>query len=195
MLNNFTFSLVILTNLKFKDTFKVFSDIKIWLESVQSQSNADANENENEIFIQLRDQLCGGFFLIFCQDFKESFEYLNEVKNFLVSEYFEALKVELDSKQQQQQQQQSTDALALTNTNNNNTPFLSYSAAVKILNQVSIENLKKFLLLFNEFAQGILEKLKVKHSLLVQIIRSNSRNLFLFCNRLVRILMQKLRIQ
>lgn len=177
----------------------MFSDIKIWLQSVQSQSNAITNENENEIFIQLRDQLCAGFFLIFCQDLKESFEYLNEVENVLVSEYFEALKVELESKQQQQQRK-STKALALTNinnnnNNNNNTPFLSYSATVKILNQISIENLKKFLLFFNEFAQGILEKLKVKHSLLVQIIRSNSRNLFLFCNRLVRILMQKLRIE
>lgn len=184
--------------MKYKETFKVFSDIKNWLEIIKSKSN-------EEIFIQLRDQLCAGFFLIFCEDVQESFEYLNEIENILVSEYFEALKGELENKKKQK----SIETLELKNNNNGmsmsiivNSAVFSFkpsflsatTATFNLLNHLSIENLKKFLLFFNEFAQKILEKLKNKYSLLVQIIRSNSRTFFLFCNRLVRILLKKLRI-
>ena len=84
---SYLFSLLILTNIKFEGNQEIFQDLKQWLQQTI--------QNPQENLIQLRDQLCAGFFLIFCSNFIDSFDYLEQVKNYLVPEYFEALKNEL----------------------------------------------------------------------------------------------------
>lgn len=163
-------SLLILTNLKFENGSGLFQELKDWLQLLTNNTEATATAIENSSsVIQIRDQLCAGFFLIYCKKYEESKGYLEQVEELILPEYFEALKGELEKRQQQQQ----------SVSNNNDTLYTKYS---------------KVLLFIKEFASALLEKMKTRHSLLVAAIRSNVKNFVLFCKKLIEILLRKLRI-
>lgn len=161
-------SLLILTNLKFENGSGLFQELKDWLQLLTNNTEATATAIENSSsVIQIRDQLCAGFFLIYCKKYEESKAYLEQVEELILPEYFEALKGELEKRQQQQ------------SVSNNDTLYTKYS---------------KVLLFIKEFASALLEKMKTRHSLLVAAIRSNVKNFVLFCKKLIEILLRKLRI-
>lgn len=161
-----------MTNLKFTETLSVLQDLKDWLK----ESNQLITEN-NEQIIQLRDQLCAGFFLIYCTSYETAQEHLEQVKESLVPEYFEALKEELHKRNQNEGHEQE---VIEAHNQNKITQIRSFIA--------------NFLLFIKEIALGLLEKMKSKHSLLVHAIKSSSKNFLLFCQRLIQVILVKLRI-
>lgn len=151
----------------------IFQDLKNWLRN----STKLISEND-EIVIQLRDQLCAGFFLIYCTKYEIARDHLFQVKELLVPEYFEALNEELDKRNQ-------------TEASNDNNKFITDNSSY--LNQLKILIIN-FCSSFKEFALNLLEKMKLKNYLLVNFIKSNSRNFLFFCQKLLNILLKKLRI-
>lgn len=169
----FHISLLILTNLKFENGSGLFQELKDWLQLLTNNTATEIQEQQeqNTSVIQIRDQLCAGFFLIYCKKYEESKGYLEQVEELILPEYFEALKGELEKRQQQQ--------IVSNNNNDISTLYTKYS---------------KVLLFIKEFASALLEKMKTRHSLLVAAIRSNVKNFVLFCKKLIEILLRKLRI-
>lgn len=167
--------MLVLTNLKCQDSSKIFESVQEWL---QITFNNSEFEDNNEI-TQLRDQICAGFFLIFCTDFGIATGHLENVKEFLVPEYFEALKGELEKRKED-----SCDNVLAASSNSNSLSFYGKS----------VEFVSKFLLFLNEIAHQLLDKMKQKHALLVAIIKSNYKNFVVFCQKLIQILISKLNI-
>ena len=179
-----SFSLLILTNLKFKEDFIIFKDLKDWLE----QSNQLLNSND-ESFIQLRDQLCAGFFLIYCKKCEISLKYLDQIKGLVVPEYFEALKEEV------QKRQNIDDDDAKDHVEDLKIRKGSSSAYIRgNIYEYSWDVVLNFWSFLAKFATGILDKMKTRHRLLVNLIQSNSKNFLLFCQKLLKVLLIKLRI-
>ena len=171
-------SLLILTNLKYEDNSALFHELKDWLQlQLQLQSKTSTEEQNN--IIQIRDQLCAGFFLIYCKKFEESRNFLEQVEDLILPEYFEALKGELEKRQQQEVE----NGKIIEATSWMNVQISKYSKL-----------LTNFLLYMKEFASALLEKMEIRHSLLVAAIRSNSKNFVLFCKKLIEILLKKMRI-
>ena len=146
----------------------MFQDLQQWLQQT--------TQNPQENLIQLRDQLCAGFFLIFCSNFIVSFDYLKKVQNYLVPEYFEALKSELEKREQE----------------NKSTTTTTKADDLKSVNP--IEKLQILFLFLKEIALNLLEKMKIRHRLLVFAIKSNTKNFLLFCKKLLQIILRKLKI-
>ena len=151
-------SLLILTNLKYENSQEIFQDIKNWLQQT--------SQNSEENLVQLKNQICAGFFLIFCTKFEIAIENLENVKNSLLPEYFDALKTELEEREKDKK-------IVITNPN--------YT-----------EKLKLFFLFLKEIALNLLEKLKNRYALLVEIIKSNTKNFLLFCKKVLQIILRKL---
>lgn len=168
------FSLLILTNLKCEnDSSVLFKDLKDWLQSLPTEFT----ETEQPEIIKIRDQLCAGFFLIYCKKFEESKNFLLQVQSLILPEYFDALQSELNKRNEIVN---TTEAAAAK-------PFPSMLAKYSQI-------LTNFLLFMKKFAHAILEKMKTRHGLLVAVIRSNAKNFVLFCKKLIEILLKGMRI-
>lgn len=158
---NFIRSLLILTNLKYKSTQEIFQDIQKWLQVTSTQNT------QNDL-VQLRDQICAGYFLIFCPSFSVSIDHLNQVKSSLVTEYFDALKSELEKREMQE------------------------TKVVPKPQRNLSEKLQLVFVFLKEIALNLLEKMKTRYALLVAVIKSNSENFLLFCKKLLQIILRKL---
>lgn len=164
--------MLILTNLKCQEYQEIFQDLKQWLHQTA--------QTPQETLIQLRDQLCAGFFLIFCSNFQNSFDYLKKVENSLAAEYFEALKSELEKREQENKNKLSKNILINPNSD--------------IKNKTITEKLQFIFLFLKEMALNLLEKMKIRHGLLVAAIKSNTKNFLIFCKTLLKIILRKFKI-
>lgn len=156
---------MILTNLKHKSTKEIFQDIQKWLQETSTQSTQTD-------LVQLRDQICAGYFLIYCPSFNVAIDHLKEVKDSLALEYFDALKNELEKREKDENDLKVITKPQTTNSTNS-----------------------KLLLVFlflKEIALNLLEKMKTRYALLVAVIKSNSEKFLLFCKKLLQIILRKL---
>lgn len=115
--------------------------------------------------------------MILCDDVNLSLNYLEKVKSSLAPEYFDAIKNEIEKREQVKEDDE--------NNNLNNKKINIFNVTEKI----------SFILLFlKDFALNLLEKMKTRHVLLVAVIKSNSKNFLLFCKNLLRIILKKMKI-
>ena len=166
------FSLLILTNLKHQGLEEIFSDLKQWLFKITENT-------PNENLIQLRDQICAGFFLIFCPSLDSSLHYLEQVENLLEPEYFKALKIELENKETAKEKE-------IIEAKKEKENFIVSNTLTK--------KLSVLFLFLKEIAFNLLEKMKSRHGLLVAAIKSNTKNFFLFCKNLLQIILKKFKV-
>lgn len=164
---SFICSLLILTNLHYRPTAAVFADLQNWLQLTTLPDSC------TEQIIQLRDQLCAGFFLIYCEDGGEAQSLLLQVEHLLAAEYFSALKEELTHRKSQTASQSSLIAEGP--------------------NSRRFQVLQRILFNFAEFAKAVLTKLEGSHAFLVAAVRGNSRSFYQFCAKLFAILWRKIR--
>lgn len=163
----------------------MFRDLKDWLQSLSiTESTSESPESaNNQQIIKIRDQLCAGFFLIYCKKFEESKGFLLQVQDLILPEYFDALRGELDKR----------NSVAEDGSVFGTESGLSIKSISSKLSTITsnMSNLfTNFLFFLQEFASALLEKMKVRHGLLVAAIRSNAKNLALFCKKLIQILLK-----
>lgn len=105
--------------------------------------------------------------------------YLGKVKSSLAPEYFDAIKNEMEKREQVKEEEEEE------NNHLNN----------KKINIAKVTEKLSFILLFlKDFALNLLEKMNNRHVLLVAAIKSNSKNFLLFCKNLLRIILRKMKI-
>ena len=103
---------------------------------------------------------------------------MKKVQNYLEIEYFEALKIELEKREQ----------------DNKEAKAKAEAEAVDLKSVNLIKKLKIIFLFLKEIALNLLEKMKIRHRLLVFAIKSNTKNFLLFCKKLLQIILRKLKI-
>lgn len=179
--------------MKYESKQEIFEDLKLWLHKISQEEQGEEQREEqregqgnlqylqanskghsqgnSHSYVQLRDQICAGFFLIFCSNPKISLDYLHEIKNSLASEYFEALKTELLKRDQ------------------------DHIREINSIPKLGMDGKLNFLFCFlKEIAINLLEKMKTRHGLIVAAIKSNAKNFLLFCKNLLKIILRKLKI-
>ena len=157
----------------------MFQELKDWLQLLSS--NPPTSQPE---IVQIRDQLCAGFFLIYCKRLEEAEIYLAQVEVLILPGYFDALKGELE-KRKEEQRFDSAVAIPVAAPSKPYTKFNSSNYS---------QILPNFFLFIREFASALLERMKARHAFLVAAIRSNAKNFFLFCKKLIEILLKRIRI-
>lgn len=164
----------------------MFRDLKEWLQSIST----DSTDNQQPEIIKIRDQLCAGFFLIYCKKFEESREFLLQVEDFILPEYFDALQGELEKRNE--------NILLVTGSaagaTDGESKLSIISSKLSAISAKYSKILTNFLLFMREFAWALLEKMKNRNALVVAAIRSNAKNFALFCKKLIEILLKGMRI-
>ena len=155
----------------------MFEDLKLWLDKTSQKEDAE--------LIEIRDQLCAGFFLIFCSNFQAARGHLNEVKSSLVPEYFEALESEL-IKRRSGGFSESTVINATSSSIENLKTNVSRSFSA------SINYLQALLFFFKDFALALLDKMKDKHLIFVKMIRTNAKAFLAYCQALLKVILNKI---
>lgn len=167
---------MILTNLKYESSEELFLDLKFWLEKTLLKEEGE--------LVEIRDQLCAGFFLIFCTNFDVARGHLNQVKDALVPEYFEALESELIKRRSSFSESKLVPAFSSSVDNIRTSISKSFVA--------SADYLQTLLFFFRDFALALLDKMKAKHAILVQTILTNTKAFLAYCQALLKAILIKI---